>query len=80
MLIIITAQLGNKEVTEKNYGYLLEVMTWPWTVGCLGGRPKQARFLTGRNADKLSYLDPHYVEKEIDRINLAQEIDKFSCK
>ena len=48
--------------------------------GCLGGTPKKARYLTGRYGEEISYLDPHYVETEVDRMNLKKEMDKFHCK
>lgn len=48
--------------------------------GCLGGVPRKARFLTGICGDKISYLDPHYVEETVDRIELQKKIDSFYCK
>ena len=54
-------------------------MELPIFAGCLGGVPKQARFLTGRVGEELCYLDPHYVLPAVDRINLSQEIDTFRC-
>jgi hypothetical protein len=45
-------------------------MKLPMFIGCLGGIPNKARFLTGIYDDKISYLDPHYVEDKVERINL----------
>lgn len=55
-------------------------MTWPCTLGCLGGKPGQARFLTGRLNESLSYLDPHYVQEEVEKQYLGQQLSRFVCK
>jgi hypothetical protein len=46
-------------------------MSLPIFNGCLGGLPQKARFLTGRLQDKISYMDPHYVECSVDQLHLA---------
>jgi len=49
-------------------------------LGCLGGIPKKARFLTGKAGDKISYLDPHYVTESVKKYELHKKIDTFNCK
>lgn len=40
----------------------------------MGGVPKKARFLTGRQLDRISYLDPHYVESAVDQMSLNKKL------
>ena len=61
VLLMITTRLGSKYIPEPEYQMLLELMVQSSFVGAMGGAPKRARFLTGRNGDKISYLDPHHV-------------------
>jgi hypothetical protein len=42
--------------------------------------PEKARFLTGCYLDKVSYLDPHYVESAVDQMNLNKKMEVFQCK
>ena len=53
---------------------MLSLMELPIFSGCIGGIPRKARFLTGKNNDKISYLDPHYVEDAVDRIHLKANL------
>ena len=55
-------------------------MKKPIFIGCMGGVPKKARFLTGCNDSMISYLDPHHVEERVDKMRLQRELDKFMCK
>jgi len=61
ILLILIVRLGPIQVPLKAYNSLLEFMKLSMFIGCLGGIPKKARFLTGIYKDDISYLDPHYV-------------------
>lgn len=37
-------------------------MELPIFMGCIGGVPGKARFLSGKHGSKISYLDPHLVQ------------------
>ena len=63
VLLILTARLGKKSVTQSNFDMLLDVMSLPVFAGGLGGAPGRARYLTGRNGTQISYLDPHHVDE-----------------
>lgn len=62
LLLVICLQFGKQNVSKEEYELLLELVNLQWFSGCLGGKPKQARFLTGRYRKALSYLDPHHVD------------------
>lgn len=46
----------------------------------MGGVPAKARFLTGKQSDRISYLDPHYVESAVDQMSLNKKLEVFQCK
>mgnify|MGYP000938070232 CR=1 FL=1 len=78
--LILTTKLGAARVGKENYSALLELMSLPIFSGCLGGAPDKARFLTGRHAQRISYLDPHYVQPALDQLSLAKNMQGFRCR
>jgi hypothetical protein len=80
VLLIVTCRLGRGKGGLDDYGMLLDLMGQSSFCGCLGGAPGRARYLTGRNGSEVSYLDPHFVETEVNKMNLEKEISKFQCK
>ena len=44
------------------YPQLQEVMTYPQTVGIIGGRPSSSLYFLGFQGQNLLYLDPHHVQ------------------
>lgn len=80
VLLIVTTRMGHYKVGKKEQECLLKLMSLPIFNGCMGGVPAKARFLTGRQLDRISYLDPHYVESAVDQMSLNKKLEVFQCK
>ena len=46
---------------------LKNLFALPMFSGALGGRPKSALFIVGKNKNKYIYMDPHYVRSSINK-------------
>ncbi len=43
-------------------GQLAQVLTWPGSVGIVGGRPSSSLYFVGTQGERVLYLDPHDVQ------------------
>jgi hypothetical protein len=51
------------QVNERYLQQLQQVLTFPQTVGIVGGRPSASLYFVGFQQDYIMYLDPHETQE-----------------
>ncbi|KAG1672826.1 hypothetical protein FOA52_004630 [Chlamydomonas sp. UWO 241] len=59
VLLLIPLTLGVGKVHPLYFPQLKHALTWPESVGIVGGRPGASLFFVGHQDENLMYLDPH---------------------
>lgn len=54
--------LPGAQVNPRYVGQLAQVLTWPGSVGIVGGRPSSSLYFVGTQGERVLYLDPHDVQ------------------
>jgi hypothetical protein len=62
VLIVVTLRLGLDELTEMYREPLRAMLSWPQSLGAVGGRVNESVYFVGHQGDNMVYLDPHYVQ------------------
>lgn len=50
-------------MNERYIPQLQQVLTWPQSVGIVGGRPSSSLYFVGCQDDQVIYLDPHQAQQ-----------------
>lgn len=58
-----------QQVNERYIPQLQQVLTWPQSIGIVGGRPSSSLYFVGCQDDQVMYLDPHQ----------AQQVQSAAC-
>ena len=53
------------QVNERYVPQLQQVLTWPQSIGIVGGRPSSSLYFVGCQHDQVLYLDPHQAQQVI---------------
>ena len=51
------------QVNERYVPQLQQVLTWPQSIGIVGGRPSSSLYFVGCQHDQVLYLDPHQAQQ-----------------
>lgn len=65
LLIVVFAKIGLSKPNPEYLPFIKEILTFPESVGMLGGKPGLAYYIMGHVEDKLIYLDPHFVQESL---------------
>lgn len=63
LLLLIPVTLGVERLNSLYIPQLQEVLTYPQTVGIVGGRPGSSLYFIGYQDQQLLYLDPHEAQQ-----------------
>jgi cysteine protease ATG4 len=47
--------------------------------GIMGGKPNQALYFIGKQEDSFIFLDPHYVQLSVSKVELASKLSTYFC-
>mmetsp|Transcript_3340 Transcript_3340/g.11735 ORF Transcript_3340/g.11735 Transcript_3340/m.11735 type:complete len:633 (+) Transcript_3340:88-1986(+) len=61
VLIVVPVRLGLRTVNKEYLRYIKDFLTFPQSVGIIGGKPNSSLYFVGWQGDHLIYLDPHRV-------------------
>lgn len=61
LFLFFPLRLGVENLNKVYIESLKKLLAFPYSVGFIGGRPKQSLYLVGFQDDNLFYLDPHWV-------------------
>ena len=50
-------------MNERYIPQLQQVLTWPQSIGIVGGRPSSSLYFVGCQDDQVIYLDPHQAQQ-----------------
>jgi len=62
LLLLVPLTLGVDKVNSLYYPQLQQILTFPQSVGIVGGRPSSSLYFLGFQGQHLLYLDPHHVQ------------------
>ena len=51
------------QINERYVPQLQQVLTWPQSIGIVGGRPSSSLYFVGCQHDQVIYLDPHQAQQ-----------------
>lgn len=60
------------QVNERYIPQLQQVLTWPQSIGIVGGRPSSSLYFVGCQDDQVLYLDPHQAQQVESACNVKQ--------
>ena len=73
------------QVNERYIPQLQQVLTWPQSIGIVGGRPASSLYFVGCQDDHVIYLDPHQAQQVISNAppmrlwDLPLKLKSISC-
>lgn len=75
LLLVIPLRLGLTEINSVYVQSLKACLSFPQSVGIIGGKPNHAHWFVGYMSDKLIYLDPHTTQlcEDLDGPNFSDE-------
>ncbi|GBF93456.1 cysteine protease [Raphidocelis subcapitata] len=77
VLLLIPLTLGVGKINEVYHAQLRDVLTFPQSVGVVGGRPGASLYFVGaQEPGAVLYLDPHEVQEAA---QLPRDLGSFSC-
>jgi cysteine protease ATG4 len=80
VLVILLSRIGLDVPHNEYREVVMKILDLKQFVGMIGGKPKRALFFLGHEGRKeLIYLDPHYVQNSVNRMNLETEKNTFFC-
>ena len=68
-LVIVPLRMGLKKIDKCYYTQIKEALSWPFSVGILGGKSTYALYWIGYYNEKLITLDPHTEQDSVNEIN-----------
>jgi cysteine protease ATG4 len=78
LAIIVLCRIGLDSPQEKYLQALEHMFELESFSGAIGGRPRSALFMMGKNQRRFIYMDPHYVRSSIDP-GYIEARDQFGC-
>ncbi|KAL3130507.1 hypothetical protein ABBQ38_008324 [Trebouxia sp. C0009 RCD-2024] len=63
VIVLLPLLLGLGKVNERYIPQLQRVLTWPQSIGIVGGRPSSSLYFVGCQDDQVIYLDPHQAQQ-----------------
>ncbi|DBA90578.1 hypothetical protein WJX77_002037 [Trebouxia sp. C0004] len=63
VIVLLPLLLGLGKVNERYVPQLQQVLTWPQSIGIVGGRPGSSLYFVGCQHDQVLYLDPHQAQQ-----------------
>ncbi|KAK2154818.1 hypothetical protein LSH36_256g02042 [Paralvinella palmiformis] len=79
LLLVIPLRLGLSEINPVYANALRTCLSFPQSVGIIGGRPNHAHWFVGYVENELVYLDPHTTHNFTDITSPDQTDDTFHC-
>lgn len=76
LLLLLPLTLGVERINPAYLPQLQELLTWPLSVGIVGGRPGASLFFVGRQDSNVLYLDPHTVQRAA---KLPEDVGTYFC-
>ncbi|EIE27123.1 peptidase C54 [Coccomyxa subellipsoidea C-169] len=77
LLLLIPLMLGlNGKINPRYCAQLQQLLTWPQSVGIVGGRPSSSLYFIGLQDQHVLYLDPHEVQEVASE---AADLDTYFC-
>lgn len=63
VIVLLPLLLGLGKINERYVPQLQQVLTWPQSIGIVGGRPSSSLYFVGCQHDQVIYLDPHQAQQ-----------------
>ncbi|KAL5004676.1 hypothetical protein ScPMuIL_018132 [Solemya velum] len=79
LLLVIPLRLGLTEINSVYVDGLKSCLSFPQTVGIIGGKPNHAHWFIGYIGDQLIYLDPHTQQMTVDLDDPSVSDESFHC-
>lgn len=79
IIILIPVRLGGQRFNTEYSMYLKEILSLPYTIGVIGGKPRHSLYFVGFQEDKLLHIDPHYCQRTIDVSQTDFTLETFHC-
>ena len=76
---MVPVRLGGESFNPVYSSYIQQILSWPYSIGIIGGKPRHSLYFVGFQEDKLIYLDPHYCQKTIISSDANFSLDTFHC-
>jgi cysteine protease ATG4 len=80
VLVLLPLMLGLNKINAELYSCFKAFLTFPQSVGVIGGKPRSALYIVGTQGDELLYLDPHFVQPSARSMDdLASQAATYVC-
>jgi len=81
LMIVTLAKIGLDKPNPAYLPFIKELLSYPESVGMIGGKPGYAYYIVGHVHDKLIYLDPHFVQESVkSRKVLKENLSSYHCQ
>jgi cysteine protease ATG4 len=81
LMIVFLAKIGLDKPNPVYLPFIKELLSYPESVGMIGGKPGYAYYIMGHVHDKFIYLDPHFVQESVNsRKVLKENLSSYHCQ
>ncbi len=77
LYLLICLKIGTDHPQQKYFENIKYLLSSPFSVGILGGKPKRALYFVGFQGDSLILLDPHYVQPGYEKVDTQEQTGEF---
>jgi len=79
LVIYLLAKIGLDKPNPEYMPFMKELLSYPESIGMIGGRPGLAYYIVGYSKDRLIYLDPHFVQESVkNKRELEKNLESYS--
>jgi hypothetical protein len=79
-LIFVSIRIGLYNISPEYFPKLNELFTCKEYLGFIGGKNFQASYFIGNTDNYVLYIDPHYAQNAVEKVDNVNDIDSYNVK